>query len=261
MKLIDFDKIYNDYVIKWTKKNIAKLQNNDPLKFVDTIYKEWKETPLKEINNLTVTQYFDNFNINDTIELLKGYNNACLTTPSPLIDKLCRKEYEDSLVKLLLDYNNSEELILMAANILEEQESKKHIGILAEILLDINYKKEVRELAIEILAVHATEVKDRLLPKINGNFDNDAYIADVLAYCKNDETIFNLLEKLFKSGKDYQLYAAYLGMYDDERALPHLQKRLKSEELGYVEFLEIRNAIERLGGEVTEQKDFSFDPD
>ena len=63
------------------------------------------------------------------------------------------------------------------------------------------------------------------------------------------------------SGKNNVLYASYLGMYEDLRALPLLRERIKNPHIGYVEFTEIRNSIERLGGEVDVKRDFSSDPD
>ena len=55
--------------------------------------------------------------------------------------------------------------------------------------------------------------------------------------------------------------AGYLAAYGDERALPHLMKRIEDRSIGFVEFQELKYAIEALGGEYNEPRDFSDDKD
>ena len=55
--------------------------------------------------------------------------------------------------------------------------------------------------------------------------------------------------------------AGYLAAYGDERALPHLMKRIEDRSIGFVEFQELKYAIEALGGEYNEPRDFTADKD
>jgi uncharacterized protein YecA (UPF0149 family) len=55
--------------------------------------------------------------------------------------------------------------------------------------------------------------------------------------------------------------ASYLAAYGDERALEHLLKKIEDESIGFVEFQELKYAIEALGGEYDEPRDFSADKD
>lgn len=262
MDIIDFDKLYNQYVTKWTKENIEKLKDNDPLIFVEKIYEEWIISPIKEIGGLSVKEYFDNFNANQLIKLLKEYSNKNIAIPSPLIDKLSDIKYQNFIFDLLQEKDIKEEIFILATNILEEIESKLHYDFLIKTMLNKNNDKQIKDFIAEVLSQHTEKIKDKLINKIkDDNSENDIYIADVLVYCKNNEKIFNLLKNLFLSGINNTLYAGYLGMYEDDRALPYLQKRIESEELGFVEFSEIRNSIERLGGEPVKTRDFSSDPD
>lgn len=265
MSLINFDKLYQDFVLQWTKKNASTLKKTESTEdYIDTIYKEWKEAPEVILGGISPIQYFDKLNGEEAVNLLKKYIEENIDVPSPLLDKIsAAKDCEDKLLNILKDKSSNTELVITAANLLDESGSKKHIEILADILLDNSYDSDVKELAVEILSQNAEKAEKKLLSNINDNEidDKSAYIADVLVYCKGRQKVYSLLSRLFESGKNNQLYAAYLGMYEDARALPLLQKRLLSEELGYVEFLEIRNSIERLGGEATIKKDFSDDPD
>jgi hypothetical protein len=259
--LIDFDAIYNDYVVKWSRENSQKLKDNDPLNYVDEIYQSFLKQPLKQTGGLTAAQYFENLSGGQAVDMLIEYNRQNITVPTPLIDRLGRKSEEGNLLNLLSKKIN-EELIILAANLLEEAESTAHTGIMAEIMLDGSFNKDLRDFAAEILISHISEAAKLLIDKISYDAgENDMYIADVLVYHKGEDRVYKLLEKLFLSGKNNPLYAAYLGMYEDERALPLLQKKIAQQDLGYVEFLELRNSIERLGGEVDMERDFSFDPD
>ena len=55
--------------------------------------------------------------------------------------------------------------------------------------------------------------------------------------------------------------ASYLAAYGDERALKPLLKKIEDRSIGFVEFQELKYAIEALGGEYNEPRDFSADKD
>lgn len=56
------------------------------------------------------------------------------------------------------------------------------------------------------------------------------------------------------------MHASYLAAYGDSRALPVLLERIAGEDINFLEFRELKYAIEALGGEYTEERDFSDDP-
>ena len=56
------------------------------------------------------------------------------------------------------------------------------------------------------------------------------------------------------------LFASYLAKYGDERALPALQRAAEAPELPYLDFVEIANAMEALGGERPAEREFAGDP-
>ena len=57
------------------------------------------------------------------------------------------------------------------------------------------------------------------------------------------------------------MHASYLAAYGDERALPVLLEKIEDRSIGFVEFQELKYAIEALGGEYNEERDFSADKD
>ena len=86
-----------------------------------------------------------------------------------------------------------------------------------------------------------------------------AYFAEILLCAPKDERTYKLLADLFESCRDIPLYAGYLGKYGDERAAEVLYKKLET--CNYPDYIEVRNAIERLGGYVPDTRDFTDDED
>lgn len=258
--LIDFEALYSDFVKKWSAENANKLKKGDPLDYVGEIYSQWLITPLKQTGGLTAAQYFENLSGEQAVNMLAKYYEKKIPVPSPLIDRLARKSEEKHIINLLA-VSGGEGLVKLCVSLLEEMDSEAHIPLMAKIMLG-GGSAELRTFAAEILASHAEKAKEILLRQITFTLDeNDMYIADVLVYCKGEDKVYRLLEKLFLSGKNNPLYASYLGMYEDLRALPLLQKRIKDLSVGYVEFIELRNSIERLGGDTPAERDFSADSD
>lgn len=191
--------------------------------------------------------------------MLQEYKEAETGIPFPLIDRLAASDCLPELLPLL--DSADEEVFTIAVNLLEEGGSSAHIEKMIEELLDPASGEDTRSFAAEILANHADEVKEKLLSRAGKSEETDMLLADVLVYSKGDDRIYQLLVRLFLSGLNNALYAGYLGMYEDERALPLLKERIESPDIGYVEFMELRNAIERLGGDPIEDRDFHSDPD
>ena len=95
------------------------------------------------------------------------------------------------------------------------------------------------------------------------------------AYVSFVMRVVPLLSKLFEKSicNDYSpgtkssfpatnsIASGYLAAYGDERALPILLRKIEDRSIGFVEFQELKYAIEALGGEYNEPRDFSTDKD
>ena len=69
-----------------------------------------------------------------------------------------------------------------------------------------------------------------------------------------------LLELLEDQPHRRAVLAAYLGRLGDPRALPALNREALREDLRYLDYIELRSAIEALGGEAPERT-FYDDPE
>ena len=70
-----------------------------------------------------------------------------------------------------------------------------------------------------------------------------------------------MLLNAFRTDPDnVPMHAGYLALYGDERALPYLLDKIDEEGISFVEFTELKYAIDSLGGEYLKERDFSDDP-
>ena len=82
---------------------------------------------------------------------------------------------------------------------------------------------------------------------------------DVLVNYPGNEQVFQLAVRLFKENPSRRaLFASYLGKLGDDRALPVLMEAAMDDKCRYMDFIELRNAIEMLGGDAPKRE---FDED
>lgn len=107
--------------------------------------------------------------------------------------------------------------------------------------------------------------KEALQPMLeNLNKANEAgqeALLDVLANFPGHENVYQLAVRLFEKNPNRRaLFASYLAKLGDPRALPILIAAANEENCRYMDFIELRAAIEELGGEAPE-REFYDDPE
>lgn len=129
------------------------------------------------------------------------------------------------------------------------------------VLLDENISYSVRLEAYEYLQDSCEEIIDDMLEKFDASEGEISdMLIEILCEYKGDKRIFNGLVANFYKGYDVAGYARLLGKYGDEDAIAVLNGYAKDNELNYNEFIELRNAVEELGGDFSgEDKDFEED--
>ena len=70
-----------------------------------------------------------------------------------------------------------------------------------------------------------------------------------------------MLDMLKNCPEERAFAARLLGRYGDERAVGPLKALLAATDISYYEYMELRNAVEALGGEVVREREFYGDPD
>ena len=258
--MLDFDKNFEDYVIKWYDAHREELENDDELEDkMPTLYEEWANQPLEELSGLSPRLFFDNIDAPDLIKLMVSACDGAGNPSSLLLDKISEKrECVQGLQDIVRTSRNTKARII-SANLLTEIGAEHPLDVYAELICNEAADEGLREIAIEVMCEHADSVADRLYRLIpDANSAQKGMIAEVLVNAKRDDRTLRLLEELFALGDNIPFYAGLIGKYGDERASAMLYRALDT--CNYMEYIEIKHAIERMGGIVDDTRDFSDDP-
>lgn len=129
-----------------------------------------------------------------------------------------------------------------------------------ELMLNEDIPYNQRLVAYEYLSENCEDIVDDMLEKlVSLEGDTANMLIEVLANYKGNKAIFMQLVSFLYKGEDVPLFARLIGSYGDEKGIDILQTFLDEYDPNYNEFMEIRNAIEELGGEAKLDKDFSDD--
>lgn len=129
------------------------------------------------------------------------------------------------------------------------------------VLTDENRPYPERLEAYEYLLEDCDEIVDDMLEKFYASDgETGKMLIEILAGYKGNPAIYMGLVSYLYKGEDVALFARLLGSYGDERAIDLLKGFAEEYELNYNEYMEVRNAVEELGGYFDDDKDYSDDP-
>lgn len=137
------------------------------------------------------------------------------------------------------------------------EEMLKMLDVLVNESLD--YQERLN--AYEYLSEDCSEILDEMLAKfytLDG--DTAAMLLEVMAEYKGNKGVYMGLVSYLYKGEDIAQYARLLGKYGDPAAIDILKSFAEENDLNYNEFMEIRNAVEELGG-YFEQDEKAFEND
>lgn len=258
-KIIDTDALFEKFVRNYMKENAGKFTEEEWEDKIPSLYEEFAAEPLAELGGKTPVGYFADMSGEELVSALKD----CVEGHTAVSDYMCEAiiaspETEKPLLKLL--DGDGEELIMYALNLLSDKNSTAVLPRLTEFILDGSVCGHVKELCAEMLISRPEEAKENVLRLYNdGGEIEKEYFADMLSRCKPDERIYEILSDAFVTHPDgIPFYASLLARYGDERALPLLYEAINGK-VNYNEFQELKFAIEKLGGEYEEKRDFSSD--
>ena len=256
--MINFDLMFSEYMQDWIENNSDLTADEMEEKAIE-LYEQWKELPYEELGGISVKQYFENITspsvaIDMLVEETKNGSPSSL-----LLDRIVELGCETQLKELIVADNISE-VKIQAINLLLEMGASHPIEKYIEIIAKKDSDEGLKELCVETLATMPNEVSSYLFALIPyADYELKGLIAEILVGAEKDERTYALLEDLFKNGNNVSLYAGFIGKYGDERAMEYLYKALDN--CNYADFIEIRSAIEDLGGTVDDEfRDFSSDP-
>ncbi len=263
-KLIDFDALFSEYLNKWYAENKDKYTDFGLLEEAAAgVYDAWAAMPLKQLSGHSPKSYFEMLTEPKVlIGLTVRYVMADMSPPILLCDRIAATKETQPLLVRILELNENRELTEMAADILTEMDSRAAFPVYTEWLFTEGTSPELVTLAVRKLSADTDAAAPLILKRLDAAQPPLAVlknIADVLAHYNKDGRIYDILVRLFNEGGDHALYASYLAAYGDKRALPLLTGYGSRPTINYHQYVEIRNAVEALGGELVNAKDFKND--
>ena len=256
MKLIDFDGLFDEKLTQYMEENKNKYTEKQWENVIPKLYRKFGDTHIAKLG-CTPKEYYAKMTDAELTETLSAH----LTSDVPVPEFLCAEIENRGEIERLLPLLESEDEVVAtyAVNLIGDDEAAYEAYF--RILSENRFGEELRNDIIEVFKFHADKVKEGVFAMIQAQGLQE-YMLEILSRVKEcDDRIYDLLVSAFRTGEDLSMRASYLAAYGDERALPMLLDRIEDRSLGFVDFQELKYAIEALGGEYEEARDFSGDKD
>lgn len=265
MKCINFDQHFSDHLLRWMEENRDRFEYAEDMeKAMPDVYDLFLDTPQDFLDGEKPGEYFEKFSdAAMLVSWMQDYLLEGVEVPDMLLNRIA--DLGDSavapLMAVLQGIDSLEEEKMLAVTLLREIGSDAPLDTFICWLRDGRESPDVRDNALESLEGMGGRAVQPMLDALAeaGDEGREAFLS-VLSRYPGDDRIFDGLVDLFVRLKDRRaVVAAYLGRLMDARALPLLTEAAASEETPYFDYIEMRAAIEQLGGEAPE-REFDEDP-
>lgn len=264
MKCIDFDGQFAKHIHDWLAQHEEEYADLDQAEAkMPQVYAAFLDTPAAWLDGQKPGAYFDAYgDAAQLVDWMGEYLAQGVHVPDMLLNRIASlgKKAEAPLLAILADAQASTEKKMLAVTLLGEIGSRKPVPTYIAWQIDRALQDELADHALEQLeAMGQAARKDMLAAIPQANDAGREALLSVLSHFGPDDLAYTELLRLFARYPQRQaILAAYLGRLGDERALPALMERALDEGTGYLDFIELRCAIEELGGEAP-ARDFDED--
>lgn len=253
-KLIDFDGLFDEKLAEYIQSNPEKYTEKQWENVIPKLYKQFGDIYVAKAG-ATPKQYYAAMSDDELCETLERHYDESV----PVSDFLCReiesRGCSDALIRLF--DRREEEILTLAVNLAGSNEKAFPAYFR---LLTSEVSDDIKEAVCEQLKGGADAAKEQALALFEQGQEQEMML-EILSRCKQrDERVYELLLTAFRTGDEVPMHASYLAAYGDERALPVLMEYIDRDDINFLEFREVKYAIEALGGEYTKPRDFSHDP-
>lgn len=263
MELIDFDARFNEALVEWMEKNRKKYKTPEAMEdAAPDFYLQWLARPAQWLGGVAPGAYFDRYPDGaELTEALIAYVRAGVPVPDPLLDRLEALKQEEPILALVRDREAPGEARMHGVELLRQLDSRAPMVDYIRWQVERDDEPELLDNALESLRLMGADVcRPTMIAFRAADEEGKEALLDVLTDYPCEDEVFQFALAQFKRRPEKRaLYAGYLGKMDDDRALETLMDAAENEQIPYIDFIEVRNAIERLGGEAP-IRDFSGDP-
>lgn len=267
MKCINFDRAFERYMAEWMKENSEKYKDDmDVIEdMMPDVYLEFLKKPADFLDGVAPQDYFEQFdNADMLVNWLCDYIAQGVAVPDLLLERVTAlgDPAEKSLLALIARDDLPEETQMTAISLLREMESKAPMQRYIDFIASLEEPSDKGDLCAEALMSMGESAVEPILAALSGAGQTGRDIfADVLSNYPGDERIYELMIERFVTRDERRaLFASYLAKLGDERAIPMLKEAAQSPDINYLDYVEVVNAIEALGGERPPEREFAGDP-
>ncbi len=253
-KLIDFDGLFEEKLAAFLKREPKKFTPAQWEALIPKLYAQYGDTYLPRVGN-TPKGYFAAMTDEQLVSLLIRHEKEGV----PVSDFLCR-ELETRAPSALLPLLSRSEpaLLTLAVNLLGDDPAA--FPAYFRLLEEKDTEEDLAEAICEQLKLRADAAKSQALGMYRAGIRRELMLDLLSRTTERDDEVFEVLLRAFKeSGEEMPVRAGYLAQYGDPRALDALLAVIDRDDINFLEYQELKYAIEALGGEYTRPRDFSED--
>lgn len=254
MKLYDFDGMFDEKFSEYLRKNADKYKEREWENIIPAMYARFGDTVIKSLGK-SPNQYYADMDDGELISQLRAHLKQGIPVSEFLCNAIESRKADELLIPLL---SGTDDEISYALNLLGA--SKAALSEYMRLLKESD-SEDVKNTCVDYIKEYADDVKKAALENYKNGVERE-YMLEILSRCvvKSDE-IYDILIKEFKlSDENLPMRASYLAAYGDERALPVILDKIDEDDISFIEYQELKYAIESLGGSYEKERDFSNDP-
>ena len=257
MELIDFDGMFDEKLTVYMEEKKGKYTEKEWEDVIPRLYKKFGDTYVAKVG-CTPKEYYAKMDDAKLVETLSAHLSSGVPVPEFLCNELELRDNVELLFPLLESSDSATQSY--AINLILDD--KRAYDSYFSLLCNEEADADVRDDVAEIFKSNADMVKERALTAYKAGIAQE-YMLEILSrvLVGSDEIYNILMDEFVSAGERTPIRASYLAAYGDTRALPVLLERIEDRTIGFVEFQELKYAIEALGGEYNEPRDFSDDKD
>lgn len=255
MKLYDFDGMFDKKLSDYISKNSGKYKESEWEDIIPRLYREFGDTYIKSVGD-TPNGFYAKLSDNELIKAL------CLHIKQqvPVPEFLCNAIESRNSVELLLPLlDGSEDERDYAINLIGSDD--RAIAKYMEMLTSPDSGEDLKNRCVDFIKEKADLVIDKAVENYENGVESEYMLEIMSRSVVRSEKIYEILINAFRGDvENIPMHAGYLASYGDERALGYLLDKIDEDGISFIEYQELKFAIEALGGEYTKERDFSDDP-
>lgn len=261
--LFQFDDAFRSYLEDWIALNEDKFEDVDQMEAqMSRVYEAFLDKPSANLQGRSPRQYFDALTGPDELlSMMLAYLAQGIEVPEPLLNRIAQEAdtMEKPLMRIAMDQNKSEEARALALALLDDAGSTAVLPYCLSLQLDREDDDALADIAADRLSEEAAKMADAMLEALPLASDaGQETLLYILSHVTDDDQVLaGLLQLLDRPGKQ-AIAAACLGRLGREEALPALKAHALDTETDYLDYIELKSAIEQLGDECP-ARDFADD--